>query len=302
MKKVTIKLGALMLIITFIVTLSAPMYANAEVAETGKDLKFSDEKSFIKTEDENGNCYHGVTGNDEIGSEPPFDITTVNTTEDYYNIINGGNSKKSVASLSASALPSFVDNSTSIYFPEIGNQGSLGSCTCWAQVYYQFTYMMNKDRGVATTLENTFSPQWSYNIVAGTTANIGPYYNAYSFMKNQGNVFLSQVPYTLDTSSLSPTEDIWKTSIKYRIKDFHKFSDIGDEGTEITSVDDEDLLPIKTAISNGDVIAYSTYINSWKTTKIKTNLSVKENNKYANEEAVWCQVGNDGGHRMTIVG
>ena len=224
MKKAAIKLGALMLIITLIVTLSAPMYANAEEDKSVIDFKFSGEQPFIKTEDENGSCYYGVTGNDEIGTKAPFDITSVNTAEDYYNIINGGNSKKSVASLSASALPSFVDNSTSIYFPEIGNQGSLGSCTCWAQVYYQFTYMMNKNRGVATTPENTFSPQWSFNLVAGTTANIGPYYNAYAFMKNQGNVFLSQVPYTLDTSSLSPTEDIWKTSIKYRIKDFHKFS------------------------------------------------------------------------------
>lgn len=296
------RLCALMLIITLFFTLLTPMYANAEELSFGEDFKLVGEQSFIKTEDENGSIYYGTTGNDEIGKEPSFDISTVSTPEDYYNITNGGNSKKAIASLSASEMPSFVDNSTSIYFPEIGNQGSLGSCTCWAQVYYQFTYMMNKDRGVATTAENTYSPQWSYNVVAGTTDNIGPYYVAYSFMKNQGNVFLSQVPYTLDTSSISPTEEIWKTSIKNRIEDFYKFEDIGDKGKEITSADDDDLIPIKTAISNGDILAYSTYISSWKTTTIKTNSSAPENNKYANEEAVWGQIGKEGGHRMTIVG
>ncbi|MBQ8539302.1 MAG: starch-binding protein [Ruminococcus sp.] len=303
MKNSTKRLFALVLILTLIVSTLAPIYTNAEESEYSEDLQFSGNQSFVKINDKNGTSFYGVTGNNEIGSEPPAEITTIDSVEDYYSIINkADNSKKSIASTSASALPSFIDNSNSIYFPAIGNQGSLGSCTCWAQVYYQFTYMMNKDRGVATTPENTFSPQWAYNVVAGINATIGPYYSTYSFMKNQGNVFMSQVPYTLDTSSISPTEDVWKTSIKYRIEDFHKYQDVGGKDKEITSYDDEDLLPIKTALSNGEVLAYSTHINSWKVTKIKTNPSAPENNKYANEEATWAQIGKDGGHRMTIVG
>ena len=303
MKNRTKRLFAFVLMLTLIVSVLAPTYANAEDSKVNESYNFSGEQSFIKTENDNGSSYYGVTGNDKIGSEPPAGITTIDSLEDYYSTINeSADSKKSVASTSASALPSFIDNSNSIYFPEIGNQGSLGSCTCWAQVYYQFTYMMNKDRGVATTPENTFSPQWAYNVVAGINANIGPYYDAYSFMKNQGNVFMSQVPYTLDTSSISPTEDVWKTSIKYRIEDFYKYQDLGVNDTIVTSYDDEDLLPIKTALSNGEILAYSTYINSWKDTKIKTNPSAPENDKYANEYAVWAQIGEDGGHRMTIVG
>ncbi len=284
------RLCALVIILTLIMSVVSPSVASAQETDATNQLSIPDNKTFVRYEDGDDICYYGYTGNESIES----DYTS------YTNVVK--NSKKDIATTGSTTLPSFVDISESEYFPAIGNQGSLGSCTCWAQVYYQFTYMMNKDRGVATTPENTFSPQWSYNVVAGITANIGPYYNAYALMKNQGNVFLSQVPYTLDTSSISPTEDIWKTSIKYRIKDFHKFSDIGDKDTEITSPDDEDLLPIKTAISNGDAIAYSTYINSWKSTKIKTNPSAPENNKYAGEEAVWAQLGNNGGHRMTIVG
>ena len=60
MKKATIKLGALMLIITLIVTLSAPMYANAEEDKSCIDFKFSDEQPFIKTEIENGAHYELV--------------------------------------------------------------------------------------------------------------------------------------------------------------------------------------------------------------------------------------------------
>lgn len=53
-------------------------------------------------------------------------------------------------------LPDSVDNSTSPYFPAIGNQGSMGSCSSWAHVYYSFTYAVNKSRGIKTTPEKPF--------------------------------------------------------------------------------------------------------------------------------------------------
>ena len=36
--------------------------------------------------------------------------------------------------------PAEVDNSTSRFFPQIRTQGGIGSCVCWAEVYYAFTY------------------------------------------------------------------------------------------------------------------------------------------------------------------
>ena len=71
-----------------------------------------------------------------------------------------------VAAEDVFVLPDSVDNSTSPYFPAIGNQGSMGSCTSWAHVYYSFTYAINKSRGIKTTPENTYSPQWSYNLTS----------------------------------------------------------------------------------------------------------------------------------------
>lgn len=229
------------------------------------------------------------------------DVRVISTPQDYYALF-AENSKSDPASTRAAALPNFVDNSATRFFPAIGDQGGLGSCQSWAQVYYQFTYTMNKEQGITTTTQNTFSPQWAYNVVAGTDDMVGIYYELYNFMKIQGNVFQSQVPYTEDTSSYSPTEDIWKTSIRYRLKDYQKFDNVGVKGKEITSNSDSDLLAIKTSLSNGDVLTFSTYINSFESTKIKTNPDAPENSKYAGQQIAFVLSGKEGSHRMTIVG
>lgn len=108
----------------------------------------------------------------------------------------------------------------------------------------------------------------------------GFYYDTYAVMQKQGNVMLSQVPYDQNCLTLSPDEEIWKTSITYRLKDFQKFKSIGYGESVITSVDDTDLDAIKTSLSNGEILAYSTYVNSWNCTNIETNSSVPENATY----------------------
>lgn len=42
--------------------------------------------------------------------------------------------------LSSTSIPQSCDLSTSVYFPPIQDQGSVGSCTAFAMGYYQFTY------------------------------------------------------------------------------------------------------------------------------------------------------------------
>lgn len=303
MKKRPKRLCALVLILTLIMTITAPLCVKAEEVFNSDNYNLKDGKSFVKIEDENGVQFYGTTGNITINENTPENIKTISSVSEYNKLINKAiNPKKDIASLSSAPLPDAIDNSQSEYFPEIGNQGTLGSCTFWAQIYYQFTYMMNKAMGVATTYDNTFSPQWAYNVVAGTDEMAGPYYSTYAFMQKQGNVFLKQVPYDLDVTSFTPTEEVWKTSIKYRIKDYQTFESVGEENTQITSPDDEDLVLIKTALNNGEVLAYSTYINSWQSTTLKTNSSAPYNDKYAGQYAVTYQSGKSGGHRMTLVG
>ena len=59
--------------------------------------------------------------------------------------------------LDSFTFPSSVDNSTSVYFPTIGNQGEIGSCSGWSTTYYQYTYEVNKMLGISTLQYNEIS-------------------------------------------------------------------------------------------------------------------------------------------------
>lgn len=85
-------------------------------------------------------------------------------------------------------LPDSCDNSTSPYFPAIGDQGQVGSCVAFATTYYHFTYEANKLRNITTTPGNTCSPQWTYShtnhgIDAGSTIA-----DAYFFLGSVGSI------------------------------------------------------------------------------------------------------------------
>ena len=233
--------------------------------------------------------------------EPSEDVEVISSVEDYYNIAisNGADLKISAGD---EDLPTSADNSQSPYFPPINDQKNLGSCVPWAQVYYQFTYTMNKSMGVTTTADNAFSPKFAYNYV-NTGEDDGSSNEAvYQFMQYHGNVPISMVPYDEDYLSWTPTENVWKTAIEYKIKGYQNFDVIGNEDTKITSADDEDLKPIKAALSNGEVLAMSTFANCFRTGKLKENSEAPENSKYLNEKVVTRLYDYKGGHRMAVVG
>lgn len=209
-----------------------------------------------------------------------------------------------MVSAQTSALPDFVDNSQSPYFPAIENQGSLGACVYWAQTYYQFTYTMNKAMGVATTPENTFSPSFTFNIGNGGKNGGGWDIDGFTLMQELGNVPLSTVPYTVgEFLSWHPQENIWREALNYRVKSFEYFDDVGDKiETQITSVDDSDLLKIKTSLANGEVLSFTTSLDADTIIRLKEHPLVPENSKYVNEYVVKDKIGGGEAHRMTIVG
>lgn len=243
---------------------------------------------------------YGATGDLSFEYGVPDDVTVIDSVSDYYNLIDK-KGKLGSSSLKAN-LPSTVDNSQSKYFPPIGDQKSLGSCVAWAQAYYQFTYTMNKAMDVETTAENSFSPLFLYNNVNGAKDDGLSFDFAYNFMKYQGNVPLGMVPYGEDYLTWSPTEEVWKTSVKYRVKDFHVFDNVGNEENLITSADDSDLETIKTALNNGDVLAFSTFVYSFDRVKLTKNANAPENDKYAGEYVVSRLTDIKGSHRMALVG
>lgn len=242
------------------------------------------------------------TGDLSFANETPDDVKVISSAEDYYNIATANGADLKISASGAENLPSSADNSQNPYFPPVGSQGGLGSCVAWAQAYYQFTYTMNKQRNVATTADNAFSPKFIYNLANGGEYNGLVYNQAYEMMMHQGNVPMSVAPYDDDYLSWSPTEEVWREAIKYQVKDYQSFDEFGKNEKQITSTDDEDILPVKTALANGDVLAFSTYAYSFNVDKLKTNSSAPENAKFANEEVVNHLKGSEGSHRMALVG
>ena len=251
-------------------------------------------------QNENNPQQMGKTGDRTLEYGISEDATVIDSVGEYYKI--KGKKYKVPSGSSKASLPSSVDNSQSIYFPEIGNQGQIGSCVAFAQAYYQFTYEMNKALGVATTPENTFSPKWAYNL-QNSGADEGLVSDElYKLMLWQGVAPMSLVPYDDDYMSWIPNEEVWSTALKYKIKRYQYFDGVGLKNSRITSADDSDLDAIKTALSNGDVLTYSTYILSWKSDELKINPMAPENEKYEGQQVITAQEGYDGGHRMTLVG
>lgn len=297
MKKSTLKICSAVLSVTTLMS-SLPILTTSAVDTESQKL----ETGVV----ENNNQFYGATGDRSLENGGiPESATVINSTYEYYQVAEQNNSfgEDDLRMKANSNLPKSIDNSNSKYFPLIKSQGSIGSCVAWAETYYQYTYTMNKYLGIETRPDNTFSPKWVYNLAncgedKGSVAS-----DVYEIMKEQGNVPWSMVPYDNDYLSWSPVEDIWKTAINYRIKDYQFFEDVGNKDSSlITSADDVDLEPIKTALSNGDILTFSTHINSWKTGTLKTNPNVPENSIYSGEEVVIAQNGVKGGHRMTIVG
>ena len=239
------------------------------------------------------------TGDNGIGKEDTV-TPVISSVKDYYSFVNAG---QTLVPVGASVLPSEVDNSLSPYFPKIGDQGALGACVVFATTYYQFTYTMNKMREVPTNEDNTFSVKWIYNLVNAGVDTGSNEFVIYKVMKQHGCPTAEALPYDgVDFRGWSTDEKVWREAMRYRLKDSQQFEDFGVGEREITSADDVDLLAVKTALNNGDVLKFSSYIYSWEYGNIKTNPSVPENDKYKGEQYVRLLSGYEGGHGMAIVG
>ncbi|MCI8410201.1 MAG: hypothetical protein HFJ09_13180 [Lachnospiraceae bacterium] len=211
---------------------------------------------------------------------------------------------------SRAIYPASVDNSSSKYFPSIGNQGTIGSCTSWAMVYYQMTYMVNRalDRS-ANVSSHVMSPKWSYNLTNNGNNQGTSFVDVLKVLSSIGAADLQQVPmtdYLQDSTFLTSwhaTEKIWRNAQQYKISGYSLIP-TPSGNTPITSPNDSDLNEIKKYLAEGEILSYSTYFDRWNFEKIEANSEVPANNAYLNQ---WIASRCDknaslGGHRMTIVG
>ena len=230
-------------------------------------------------------------------------------------------------------LPSKWDNSTNEnakYLPEIEQQGYFGSCASWASAYYQFTYTANKARGIPTTQENTYSPNFVYNLVNGSYDYGSTLFQNYQILKYQGVPTLTDVPVVNEKTSADtwrnwyPEKNIWEHSMQNRIENCVVFMN-GDKVIEVDEIKNAKLFPedvvidnpkdsyldtVKSALVTGEILAVAT-ASDLKTKKIKSCHSDDNtmnpsgyavDNSFVGEEIVYARVDNGNGHAMTIVG
>lgn len=239
-----------------------------------------------------------LTGNikDKNYQEETKKETYIN--DEYITNVN----EKEFAMYGASSLPSKVDNSANKYFPPIASQGGIGSCASWATAYYTLSYTYNKSRDRTATYENSFSPRFLFNFSNNNMSQGGtPFIYLADFLKKIGCVTNEEFPYNGDYSIWPTNEEAYKSAAKHKVKKFEVLENVGIDGKIITSTDDDDILAIKTALSNGDVLPFKTYFNSFNYSKLKSNNSGYNNGVVGEEVVISCD-GQEGDHEMTIVG
>ncbi len=234
-------------------------------------------------------------GNNATGA---FLLNENDLTDDVEIIDNITNYRKNelaqTGSSAPTTIPAAVDNSESDYFPEIRSQGSIGSCTTWANVYYQFTYEMNRKIDRKTTTNNSFNPLWVYNCLNGGQ-NVGAnVIDSFEFLQTQGAVELGTLNYD-DTNikTWNPQKKYWSDSLNYRIDSFKIFDEKYNSNVDL----------FREELAKGNLLTYTTFISSWNCKTIIKNDNAKENDNYIGETAVVYQDNTKKGcHRMTLVG
>ncbi len=208
----------------------------------------------------------------------------------------------------STAVPTKIDLSQTVYFPEIGDQGELNSCASWATTYYQFTYEANKHNAIVTTPENTYSPAWTYNFVNNGGNNYASHKLNYNVLARQGALRMEDCPYdrTEDGYDYSWSTDIdaMIEALATRIEEYSDVYNVCSVATtatnKIDSPSDELLTQVKYLLGVENKVLTVAVDFSGETTTGMSNWVTK---KTVNDEWAVCLASEDlVGHVLTVVG
>jgi C1A family cysteine protease len=195
----------------------------------------------------------------------------------------------------SATLPSAVDNSQLPSFPPIGDQQQLGSCVAWGSTYYQASHELGLLNGVNNkrSSQGILSPKWTYDLLnGGQDAGLDPS-TAFTLLSVHGAPSIVSFPYDTNYTAWDLNTNDWVTAISNRLGTATAISGLGGSSQNLTA--------IKQALTNGHVLTFATYVNSWVFTRIKTDPQ-RINNLHVGEYAAYWMNGSSGGHFMTIVG
>jgi len=151
---------------------------------------------------------------------------------------------------------SSVDLSTSAFFPAIGDQGSLGSCGAWAEIYYALGYLTAKANGWTNASLNypyeLLSPLWTYDLQNGGY-DMGSYLGANTEVaKTIGVATLATMPYKAN-ANIWGSEEAWRDAAAHQAESYHTIS--YNALTEIST--------IKSLLSSGTPVVFSIYASEF---------------------------------------
>ena len=204
------------------------------------------------------------------------EVTNYNTIKRFNNItkvdnINPNNLSKLRATINnqgevqtksvTTNLPRVVDNSTSHFFPPVGNQGGVGSCTTWSTGYYYTSYTQAKAKGLpirengVVNSELICSPAFLYPQVNGGE-NIGSYeIGVLDLITRIGCTPISILPANIPANYfIWPSLDQRVAALKLKNSNL-KYIGYRKDGT--TGFDENEISLIKQHLANGEIAAIS---------------------------------------------
>lgn len=198
------------------------------------------------------------------------------------------------------SLTSEVDVSESLTFPPMGNQGSTLACVPWTLCYYQLTNNNNLVRGLQAknesgeaVPENIMAPGFIYSLCNGGVNTSTNWIEVTEALVGYGCPNICDYALRVTGESLQKwctDTDVWYNAA-YNKPEGVAYIKI--DVSQIINADSNCVQLIKEMLSNGYVVSFSTFANSFEVTQCTTT------GEYA------CRYMTDtqsGGHAMTIVG
>ncbi len=188
----------------------------------------------------------------------------------------------------AGVLPAAVDNSQLSAFPPIGSQ-TVNNCVGWAMGYYQQSHNLAMTLGYVNNTNDQSvkcSPKFLYNMINSGVDNGAYFSDAFMMLQKHGCISKYDLPENSDYTSWDLNPDHWQNGIPRRTN-------------PVQYIDNVDTLSgleqVKQILTNGYVLTFGTYINSWQYTTIKSGGG-------SGQKVTHWMNGQNGGHAMTIVG